>query len=172
MVEFFKHYAEQYDFDYLIMAAQAYQESGLDQSKKSHAGAIGVMQLLPSTAADRNVNISEIQKLENNIHAGTKYMRFIVNRYYKDEPMDDVNKMLFAFASYNAGPAKVNKLRKKTAAMGLDPNLWFHNVEVAAARVIGRETVQYVSNIYKYYLAYRMVMEQIERKQKLMKEKS
>jgi membrane-bound lytic murein transglycosylase MltF len=172
MVEFFKHYAEQYDFDYLIMAAQAYQESGLDQSKKSPAGAIGVMQLLPSTAADRNVNISEIQKLENNIHAGTKYMRFIVNRYYKDEPMDDVNKMLFAFASYNAGPAKVNKLRKKTAAMGLDPNLWFHNVEVAAARVIGRETVQYVSNIYKYYLAYRMVMEQIERKQKLMKEKS
>jgi membrane-bound lytic murein transglycosylase MltF len=172
MVELFKHYAETYDFDYLLMAAQAYQESGLDQSKKSHAGAIGVMQLLPSTAADRNVNISEIQKLENNIHAGTKYMRFIVNRYYKDEPMDHVNKMLFAFASYNAGPAKVNKLRKKTAAMGLDPNLWFHNVEVAAARVIGRETVQYVSNIYKYYLAYRMVMEQIERKQKLMKEKS
>ena len=172
MVELFKHYAETYDFDYLLMAAQAYQESGLDQSKKSHAGAIGVMQLLPSTAADRNVNISEIQKLENNIHAGTKYMRFIVNRYYKDEPMDDVNKMLFAFASYNAGPAKVKRLRKKTAAMGLNPNLWFHNVEVAAARVIGRETVQYVSNIYKYYLAYRMVTEQLERKQKLMKEKT
>ncbi len=172
MVEFFKHYAETYEFDYLMMAAQAYQESGLDQSKKSHAGAVGVMQLLPSTAADRNVNISEILKLENNIHAGTKYMRFIVNRYYKDEPMDDVNKMLFAFASYNAGPAKVNRLRKKTAAMGLDPNLWFHNVEVAAAKVIGRETVQYVSNIYKYYLAYRMVTEQIERKQKLMKEKT
>jgi len=172
MVEFFKHYAEQYDFDYLIMAAQAYQESGLDQSKKSHAGAIGVMQLLPSTAADRNVNISEIQKLENNIHAGTKYMRFIINRYFKNEPMDDLNKMLFAFAAYNAGPAKVIKLRKKTTAMGLNPNLWFHNVEVAAAKVIGRETVQYVSNIYKYYLAYRMVTEQIERKQKLMKEKS
>ncbi len=172
MVELFKHYAEQYDFDYLMMAAQAYQESGLDQSKKSHAGAVGVMQLLPTTAADRNVNISEIEKLENNIHAGTKYMRFIVNRYYKDEPMDDVNKMLFAFASYNAGPAKVNKLRKKTAAMGLNPNVWFHNVEMAAAKVIGRETVQYVSNIYKYYIAYRMVTEQRERKQKLMKEKS
>jgi membrane-bound lytic murein transglycosylase MltF len=171
MVDFFQHYAEQYDFDYLLMAAQAYQESGLDQSKKSHAGAIGVMQLLPSTAADRNVNISEIQKLENNIHAGTKYMRFIVNRYYKDEPMDDVNKMLFAFASYNAGPAKVNKLRKKTAAMGLNPNLWFHNVEVAAARVIGRETVQYVSNIYKYYIAYHMITEQEKRRQNLMQEK-
>ncbi len=172
MVDLFKRYAEQYDFDYLMMAAQAYQESGLDQSTKSHAGAVGVMQLLPSTAADRNVNVSEIQKLENNIHAGTKYMRFIIDRYYKDEPMDDVNKMLFAFASYNAGPAKVNKLRRKAAAMGLDPNLWFHNVEVAAAKVIGRETVQYVSNIYKYYLAYRMVTKQSERKQKLMKKQS
>jgi membrane-bound lytic murein transglycosylase MltF len=172
MVELFKHYAEKYDFDYLMMAAQAYQESGLDHSKKSPAGAIGVMQLLPSTAADRNVNIPDIQKLENNIHAGTKYMRFIVNRYYRDEPMDDVNKMLFAFASYNAGPAKVNKLRKKTAAMGLNPNLWFHNVEVVAAQVNGRETVQYVSNIYKYYLAYRVISEQRVRKQRLMKEKS
>ena len=171
MVELFKHYAETYDFDYLLMAAMAYQESGLDQSRKSHAGAIGVMQLLPSTAADRNVNISEIQKLENNIHAGTKYMRFIVNRYYKDEPMDDVNKMLFAFASYNAGPAKVNKLRKKAAAMGLNPNLWFHNVEVAAAKVIGRETVQYVSNIYKYYIAYHMITEQEKRRRNLMQDK-
>jgi membrane-bound lytic murein transglycosylase MltF len=172
MVRLFQKYAELYDFDYLMMTAQAYQESNLEQNKKSHAGAIGIMQLLPSTAADRNVNISEIEKLENNIHAGTKYMRFIINHYYRDEPMDDVNKMLFAFASYNAGPAKVNKLRKKTAAMGLNPNIWFHNVEVAAARVIGRETVQYVSNIYKYYIAYRMVTEHRETKQKLMQEKS
>ena len=172
MVELFKRYAARYEFDYLMMAAQAYQESGLDQSIRSNAGAVGVMQVLPTTAADRNVNIADIEKLENNIHAGTKYMRFIVNRYYKDEPMDDLNKMLFAFASYNAGPAKVNRLRKKTAAMGLNPNVWFHNVEIAASKVIGRETVQYVSNIYKYYIAYKMVTEQRERKQKLMKGKS
>jgi membrane-bound lytic murein transglycosylase MltF len=171
MVQLFKKYADRYDFDYLMITAQAYQESSLDHSKKSPAGAIGVMQLLPTTAADPNVNIAEIEKLENNIHAGTKYLRFIINQYYKDEPMDNVNKMLFAFASYNAGPAKVNRLRKKTAAMGLDPNVWFHNVEIAAAKVIGRETVQYVSNIYKYYIAYRMVTEQTERKQKIMEEK-
>ena len=169
MVNLFKRYADQYDFDYLMMAAQAYQESGLDQSRKSQAGAIGVMQLLPSTAADRNVNITEIEKLENNIHAGTKYLRFIVDRYYENEPMDDLNKMLFAFASYNAGPAKVNRLRKKAAAMGLNPNIWFNNVEVAASKVIGRETVQYVSNIYKYYIAYRMINEQENRKQNLLK---
>jgi membrane-bound lytic murein transglycosylase MltF len=172
MVQLFKKYADTYDFDYLMMAAQAYQESGLDHSKKSQAGAIGVMQLLPSTAADRNVNISEIEKLENNIHAGTKYMRFIINHYYETEPMDEVNKMLFAFASYNAGPAKVNVLRQKTAKMGLDANIWFHNVEVVASKVIGRETVQYVSNIYKYYIAYRMVTEQRERKKQLLEDKS
>jgi membrane-bound lytic murein transglycosylase MltF len=172
MVRLFEKYADKYDFDYLMVGAQAYQESGLDQSKKSPAGAVGVMQLLPTTAADRNVNISEIQKLENNIHAGTKYLRFIVNRYYQDEPIDDINKMLFAFASYNAGPAKVMRLRQQTAKMGLDPNVWFHNVEVAAAKAIGRETVQYVSNIYKYYIAYRMIAEQKERKLKLLQEKS
>jgi membrane-bound lytic murein transglycosylase MltF len=147
MIRLFQKYADQYDFDYLMMAAQAYQESGLDQNRKSHVGAIGVMQVLPSTAADRNVNISEIEKLENNIHAGTKYMRFIVNHYYKNEPMDDLNKMLFAFASYNAGPAKVKRLRQKAAAMGLNPNVWFDNVVNAVAKVIGRETVEYVSDI-------------------------
>jgi len=172
MVELFKRYAVQYDFDYLMMAAQAYQESGLNQSTKSHAGAVGVMQVLPTTASDRNVNVAEIEKLENNIHAGIKYMRFIVNRYYKDEPIDDLNKMLFGFASYNAGPAKVKRLRNKTADMGLNPNVWFNNVEIAASKVIGRETVQYVSNIYKYYIAYRMVTEQREKKRMLMQDRS
>jgi membrane-bound lytic murein transglycosylase MltF len=172
LLALFKKYAGQYDFDYLMVAAQAYQESGLDHSMRSPAGAIGVMQLLPSTAADHNVDIPDIEKLEKNIHAGTKYLRFIVDRYYKDEPMDDVNRMLFAFASYNAGPARVNGLRKKTAEMGLDPNVWFHNVEVAAAKKIGRETVQYVSNIYKYYIAYRMIVDQMQRKMQLLKNNS
>ena len=168
MVQFFKKYAREYDFNYLMIAAQAYQESGLDNSKRSPSGAIGVMQVLPSTAADPNVGISDIKKLENNIHAGTKYLRFIVDRYFKDPSIDKVNRMLFAFAAYNAGPARINDLREKTAKMGLDPNVWFHNVEMAAAREIGRETVQYVSNIYKYYIAYRLASEQLERKEKLL----
>ncbi len=165
MVQLFKKYADEYDFNYLMIGAQAYQESGLDNSKRSHSGAVGVMQLLPTTAADPNVNIANIEKLENNIHAGTKYLRFIIDRYYKEEPMDEVNKLLFAFASYNAGPARIKGLRKKAASMKLDPNVWFHNVEIVAAKSIGKETVQYVSNIYKYYIAYQMVVKQIERKQ-------
>ena len=165
MVQLFKKYAGEYGFNYLMIAAQANQESDLDNSKRSNAGAVGVMQLLPATAADPNVNIANIEKLENNIHAGTKYLRFIIDRYYRDEPMDDLNKLLFGFASYNAGPARINEIRKKAFAMGLDPNIWFRNVENAAAKSIGRETVQYVSNIYKYYISYQMVLRQAKKKQ-------
>ncbi len=165
MVQLFKKYAGKYDFNYLMIIAQAYQESGLENGRRSHAGAVGVMQLLPTTASDPNVNIADIEKLENNIHAGTKYLRFIIDRYYKDEPMDDVNKLLFAFASYNAGPARIKKLREKAEKMGLDPNVWFRNVEIAAAKSIGRETVQYVRNIYKYYITYQMAVKQVEKKQ-------
>jgi membrane-bound lytic murein transglycosylase MltF len=170
-VKYLKTYGDRYDFDYLMIGAQAYQESGLDQSKRSPAGAIGVMQVLPSTAADPNVGIPDIEKLENNIHAGTKYLRFIVDRYFQDSSIDKVNTMLFAFAAYNAGPARINDLRKKTAKMGLDPNVWFNNVEMAAAKEIGRETVQYVGNIYKYYIVYRMLTAQREAKEQLLKKK-
>ena len=165
MVQLFKKYAGKYDFNYLMVIAQAYQESGLDNGRRSHSGAVGVMQMLPTTAKDPNINIVDIEKLENNIHAGTKYLRFIIDRYYKNEPMDDVNKLLFAFASYNAGPARVKELREKAGAMGLDPNVWFRNVEIAAAKSIGRETVQYVRNIYKYYITYQMVVKLVEKKQ-------
>lgn len=164
----FKKYSGQYDFDYLMVGALAYQESQLDQSKRSHTGAIGIMQVLPSTAADKNVNIAGIEKLESNIHAGVKYLRFIRDRYFNDPAIDPLNQNLLAFASYNAGPAKIASLRKEAEQMGLDPNVWFGNVEVVAAKKIGRETVQYVSNIYKYFLAYKLVRIKIEVKQREM----
>jgi membrane-bound lytic murein transglycosylase MltF len=168
-IQFFQKYAEAYDMDWLIVAALAYQESRIDQSKQSPAGAIGIMQILPSTAKDKNVNIDNIDEIENNIHAGVKYLRFITDQYYKDEPMDALNKGLFAFASYNAGPAKVARLRAEAKKMGLDPNVWFRNVEVVAAQRIGRETVQYVSNIYKYYIAYRLIIDQLNLKENAAK---
>jgi membrane-bound lytic murein transglycosylase MltF len=158
-VDLFKKYADQYDFDFLMIAALAYQESTLDQSKRSDAGAVGIMQVLPTTALDKNVGIPDVDDLESNIHAGTKYLRFLQNRYFNDPGIDKLNKVLFTFAAYNAGPAKVAKLRKETAEMAFDPNVWFNNVEVAAAKLIGRETVQYVSNIYKYYTAYKLINE-------------
>ena len=167
-VKFFQKYGDKYELDYLLMIAQGYQESKLDQNARSPSGAIGVMQVLPATG--KEMNVGDITKIEPNIHAGVKYIRFMMNQFYADEPMDALNKGLFTFASYNAGPGRVAQLRKAAAKRGLDPNKWFNHVEVIAAEKVGRETVQYVSNIYKYYLAYKMVMEQREEREKVKEE--
>jgi membrane-bound lytic murein transglycosylase MltF len=159
MVELFRKYSDRYEMDYLLMAAQGYQESGLDQSKRSPVGAIGVMQVMPATARDKAVNIPDITELENNIHAGIKYNRWMEDNFYNEPGIHPRDKALFAFASYNAGPGRVAGLRKEAAAQGLDPDKWFNNVELVAAKRIGRETVTYVANIYKYYLAYQMMMQ-------------
>ena len=164
-ISFFRKYAGLYDFDYLMVMAQAYQELGLDQSRKSRAGAVGVMQVRPATASDPNVNIAGIDKLENNIHAGVKYLRFITDRYFADDT-DPVNQTLLAFAAYNAGPARIAQLRKLASEQRLDANKWFQNVEIVAAKKIGRETVDYVGNIYKYYVAYKMLVDQQARRDK------
>lgn len=152
----FEKYAEKYKLDPLGLAAQAYQESQLKQDTKSHKGAVGVMQLLPSTAADPNVNIKEIHKVDNNIHAGAKYMDFLSRHYLPSEEITPINRFLLSLAAYNAGPGNLRKMQKLTTKMGLDPNVWFGNVEIAAGRIIGRETVYYVSNIYKYYTIYNL----------------
>ncbi len=165
-VRLFKKYGRKYDFPYLLLTALAYQESGLDQKKRSHAGAIGIMQVLPKTASDKNIGIHHINKIENNIHAGSKYLRFMKSRYFSDGSLDELNRDLFTIAAYNAGPARIAKLRREAKQRGLDPNVWFNNVEVIAARRIGRETVRYVSNIYKYYVAYKRIDQQEARKQK------
>jgi membrane-bound lytic murein transglycosylase MltF len=159
MIDLFKKYGDQYDQDFLLLAAQGYQESQLDQAKRSHVGAIGVMQVMPATARDKAVNIPDIQKLENNIHAGVKYNRWMMDNFYNEPGLDRLNRGLFTAASYNAGPGKVASLRRETKAQGLDPDKWFNNVELVAAKRIGRETVTYVANIYKYYLAYQMMVQ-------------
>lgn len=158
LLDYFRKYGGQYDVDPVIMAAQGYQESRLDQNAKSQVGAIGVMQVMPATG--KELNVGDITETEANIHAGIKYMRFMIDQYYKDEPMTPMNKVLMTFASYNAGPGRTRQLRRETAKRGLDPNVWFGNVERVASEKIGRETVQYVSNIYKYYVAYTLVLEQ------------
>ncbi|MCG8686473.1 MAG: lytic transglycosylase F [Desulfobacterales bacterium] len=159
----FQKYAKKYEFNWLLLKALAFQESGINQKKKSPRGAVGVMQILPSTAKDPNVNIPDIHLLDNNIHAGTKYLRFLKDRYFSEDKIDDRQRTLLALAAYNAGPRQTSRLRKEASDMGLDPNVWFKNVEVAAARRIGRETVQYVSNIMKYYITYSR-METIQNK--------
>jgi membrane-bound lytic murein transglycosylase MltF len=164
MTNFFKTYSEKYDMDYLLMAAQGYQESQLNQNAKSHVGAVGVMQVMPATGEEQKVG--DINQLEPNIHAGVKYMRFMIDQYFANEPMDRLNKGLFAFASYNAGPNRIQSMRKLAEKRGLDPNTWFNNVEIVVSEKVGRETVTYVANIYKYYVAYKLVMEETEERRK------
>jgi membrane-bound lytic murein transglycosylase MltF len=164
LIQLFQKYGSQYDVDWLLMAAQGYQESRLNQNVRSPVGAIGVMQVMPATG--KELNVGNIAQTEPNIHAGIKYMRFMIDQYYEKEPMTRLDKALFAFASYNAGPARVRQLRQEAARRGLNPNVWFGNVEHVAAEKIGRETVTYVSNIYKYYIAYRLIMESQQARQK------
>jgi membrane-bound lytic murein transglycosylase MltF len=162
VVDLFKKYGAQYNMDYLLMAAQGYQESTLDHSVRSPVGAIGVMQVMPTTG--KELNVGDITRIDANIHAGVKYMRFMMDEYFANEPMDDLNKTLMAFASYNAGPGRLRQLRRETERRGLNPNVWFGNVERVASERIGRETVTYVSNIFKYYITYRLMTEQSERR--------
>jgi membrane-bound lytic murein transglycosylase MltF len=163
LVSLFRKYGARYNMDWMLMAAQGYQESRLDHNARSQVGAIGVMQVMPGTG--KELNVGDIKELEPNIHAGVKFMRTMVDRNFAGEPMDDMNKVLFAFAAYNAGPGRVRQLRRGAMSRGLDPNVWFNNVERIASERIGRETVTYVSNIYKYYVTYLLIQgEYMERR--------
>ncbi len=161
--DLFRKFGDMYGLDPLLLLAQGYQESRLDQSARSRSGAVGIMQILPSTAAYEKVQIENVEKsTEQNIHAGAKYMRHLLDTYLSDPNLDSTNKLLLGLAMYNTGPENMKKVRRRASEMGLDPNVWFKNVEHAAAQLIGRETVQYVSNIYKYYLAYRLAEERLQ----------
>jgi membrane-bound lytic murein transglycosylase MltF len=152
----FKKYATQYRFDALMLSAQGYQESQLNQEARSPVGAIGLMQVMPATG--KELNVGDITVADSNVHAGTKYMDQLVSRELAGANMDDINRTLFAFAAYNCGPGNMAKLRKAAEARGLDPNVWFNNVEIITAEKIGIETTLYVRNIYKYYVAYKLMV--------------
>ena len=153
--------------DYLLMAAQGYQESRLDNNAKSAVGAVGVMQVMPATG--KELKVGDIRQVEPNVHAGVKYMRFMMDQYFKDEPMDDLNKGLMTFAAYNAGPGRLRQLRSEAEKQGLEGIMAPRLAKELAERGIGRETVTYVSNIYKYYVAYRLLSEERARREESKK---
>ncbi len=170
-VEMFRRYGSKYEIDYLLVMAQGYQESRLDQKVKSPVGALGVMQLMPPTG--EQMKVGDIREIEPNIHAGVKYLRYVEDTYFDEPSLDPVVKGLFAFASYNAGPNRIQTLRKETAKRGLDPDRWFKNVEYVVGEKVGQETVTYVSNIFKYYIAYQLVAQaQEERKRAIQQMES
>jgi membrane-bound lytic murein transglycosylase MltF len=153
----FRKYGEKYGFDPLMLAAQGYQESTLDQNAKSDVGAIGIMQIMPATGAE--LKVGDIKVIEPNIHAGAKYMDQLMTKYFPDAKFSEADRPLFAFAAYNAGPGNISRMRKEAEKRGLDPDRWFNNVEMVVAEKIGMETTTYVRNIYKYYAAYKLTLE-------------
>jgi membrane-bound lytic murein transglycosylase MltF len=156
-IEIFRRHAGEYRFDTLLLVAQGYQESRLDQNARSRVGAVGLMQLMPQTG--RTLGVGDIHKADPNVHGGAKYMAQLMDEYFKNVPFDEQNRNLFAFAAYDAGPGAIQRLRREAEAQKLDPNLWFNNVERVAAARLGQETVRYVRNIYKYYVAYKLIEE-------------
>ena len=163
MQELFEKYGQRYAFDPLMLAAQGYQESQLKQEKRGPSGAIGVMQVLPSTAS--GLKVGDIKQLEPNIHAGAKYLDELMSQYFADADFQGDNRTLFSFASYNAGPGTIKRMRKLAEDRGLDPNRWFNHVELVVAEKVGWETTSYVRNIYKYYAAYKLQLD-VEEQQK------
>jgi membrane-bound lytic murein transglycosylase MltF len=166
IIENLKHHAETYEFDWLLLAALGFQESRLDQRARSHQGAVGIMQVLPSTAREPYINIDSIHTLEGNIEASAKYHRWLIDTYFSGPDISPDNQILFSLASYNAGPGNLLKARKHAKKMHLNPNVWFNNVELAMAKYISKEPITYVRNIYKYYTAYRLYYSALETKQK------
>ncbi|HEY2292773.1 MAG TPA: transporter substrate-binding domain-containing protein [Thermoanaerobaculia bacterium] len=164
MIALFRRYGNQYHFDPLMLTAQGYQESQLNQSAKSKVGAIGVMQVMPATGAE--LKVGDIRVTEANIHAGAKYLDQLMTKYFPDARFSDENRPLFAFASYNAGPGNISRMRREAAKRKLDPDQWFNNVEIVVAEKIGAETTTYVRNIYKYYVAYKLTLEMQETQRK------
>lgn len=164
-IKLFEKYGSKYDFDPLMLAAQGFQESKLDQSKRSRAGAIGIMQIMPSTGA--SMKVGDIRVTEPNIHAGSKYLNMIMTEYFKDAQFDEFNKCMFAFASYNAGPNRIANIREVAKKRGLNPDVWLKNVEIVVAEKVGWETTTYVRNIIKYYFSYKLLLELKQEQQKV-----
>ncbi len=166
----FRTYAKRYGIDPLLLLAQGFQESGLDQNRRSAVGAIGIMQLMPNTG--KALQVGDVRRLEANVHGGAKYLRHLMDDYFSEPRISAVDRLLFAIAAYNAGPNRIQKLRKQTAANGMNPDVWTGHVERSVARYVGQETVQYVANISKYYIAYRLIAEQEAKKRQSLSRQS
>ncbi len=164
---YFDRYATFYEFDWYLIAAQAFQESGFNQNLRSHANAVGIMQIKPSTARSKIVNIPNITDIENNIHAGVKYLAFIRDYYFSKPEYSPEDVINFSLAAYNAGPGRIKKLQRIAEQRGLDPYKWYYNVEIIARQRIGQETVNYVTKIQKTKIALKLSKELAIKKHQL-----
>ena len=158
----------QYGFDWRLIAAQAYQESHLDQEARSPSGAIGLMQLLPSTAKD--MGFDDVTDAEDNLAAGIKYMAWLRDNYFSDPGVPEAVRVDFALAAYNAGPGRVRRWRREAPENGIDADRWFGGVENLALEQVGFEPVRYVANINKYFVVLTRLLDERARHDERMQE--
>ena len=166
----FQREAAAFGMDWIQLMAQGFQESTLNNKVRSPYGAVGIMQVLPSTA--KWIGVPDYKKAGRNIHAGAKYMARMMKRYEKEAEVSPKDRFLFSLASYNAGPGNMRKYRRRAVKYGYDPNQWFGNVERAALRSGNLESVIYVRNILNYTLAYKSAYEQSLRRGDLKENKA
>ena len=157
VVDLIRQYSDQYGLDYQLVLALAFQESNLNHSWVSPVGARGLMQIMPATG--REMGVGDIRQPGPNVHAGVRYLRRLMDEYFDDPQLTFLNRMLFTFAAYNAGPTRISRLREEARRLGFDPNKWFGNVELVVADRVGLEPVNYVGSILKYYVAYTLIHE-------------
>lgn len=153
LLPLFERHAGRYDLDPWLLAAIAFQESGLDHQVRSPYGTVGLMQILPSTG--RTLKVGDIRQLEPNVHAAAKYLRQLMDDLGPIEGARDVDRVQLALASYNAGPNRLRRVRDQAEREGLDPNRWKGQVELVMGARHGQHTVGYVNNVTKVWLAYR-----------------
>ena len=164
----FKKYGDLYGFPWYFLAAQSYQESRFDAGATNRYGAQGLMQVMPRTA--KELGFSDVIQPDNGIHAGTKYMSLLRDRFGQDISGDD--RLIFALASYNAGYGHVQDARRLALQKGLNPNVWKGNVEVALDLLSepefaskakygycrSFETLRYVRNIMEHAGSYEKML--------------
>lgn len=152
LLPIFQKYSNRFNLDPLMLAALGFQETELKSVQQGIGGAIGVMQLMPSTGVA--MEVGDIHQVEPNIHAAAKLFDLLLQQHFSDSQLTTQNRTLFAIASYNAGPNAIASLRKQAEKQGFDPNIWLNNVEIVAAEKIGIGVMTYVRNVYRYFIIY------------------
>jgi membrane-bound lytic murein transglycosylase F len=162
-----KTQAEKIDWDWRLLASQVYQESKFNPNAKSWAGAVGLMQMMPATALDLEIN--NPKDPAQSIKGGTAYLKQIYDKF--DEILDKSDRQKFTMASYNCGYGHVLDAQRLAEKNNLNPKVWDDNVEkmilklrlpkyynlpeVKYGYVRGTEPVKYVREIFDRYGHYK-----------------
>ena len=156
---FIKAAAKKHGFDWRLIAAQIYQESHLNPWAKSHAGARGLMQIMPSTS--KSLGVTDLFDPVQNINAGVQHLKNLYEHFDKIQGKD---RLLISLAAYNIGQGHIHDARKLARKRGLDPNKWdaiaktlpllryrkyYKNAKYGFCR--GNEPIRYIKQIMIYY---------------------